>query len=270
MTGLNVNYVIHVEGGDSLDADDFDGSISLNNVTCHQWRTEYTGPTSMWPYSYWDCADPDDAPTAYEARVADAANGLPDDFKTVLSNVSLYIFDTGSDHNYFFQPSSWVGATAYGAQVSSLEYAAVFDTVTVNGSPTDVSEFARGAAMHEFAHLLDAYSSFPSQQTGAGTFGAASSADQTSIAASTCAAVFGSAGNPFCGSYGNPWLALHGKYINPQNTNSEMFAFGFQNCSGFAPEPEALNNAEGSMTEINKYFDGNPTGTDSFWPGGCP
>jgi hypothetical protein len=63
---------------------------------------------------------------------------------------------------------------------------------------------------------------------------------------------------------GNPWQIFVSNFIGTQNVNSEMFAFGFQNCSGLGVYNGDLETAESSLTHINTFFNG------TYWPGGCP
>ncbi|CAN5209512.1 hypothetical protein BH10CYA1_BH10CYA1_43390 [soil metagenome] len=256
-SGFSPDRIIRVEGGAAIaDNTKFDGFIKLNDVKCQQWRVSET-----WPYSYWDCANPE-VPTDFEKRVAPAANALP--FKAALEGVSMYIFNVDSDYNAFMKPAIPAN-NVYGIKITSRKFFAVFDTVTISGVATDVSEFLRGAAMHEIGHFVDINSGNPSTS---GAFSAASAADQGSIAADTCDNVFG-LGAGYCTGYADPWLTLYGKFISGQSTDSEMFAFGFQNCSGFSGEALALENAEAKMGSVNNYFNGNPKGTNAYWPGGC-
>lgn len=275
LTPLNVNKVIKVNGGNSLRSaaeNDF-GRIKLNTITCQQ-RT--TGQTT-WPVAYWNCAHPDGSDLD-ETNVRDAIKAIP--FKTLLTNGSTpynpYIFDKASDAISFFSDSGYPTVGVLGVHRGALLTVSVWRQMDRgDGTFADVSDFMRGAAMHEIGHAVDSLSASPSQIA---PFSTASASDQASIAATACTTVFGGGGfnaTVFCNTnagFGNSWQILSGVFIKQQNVNSEMFAFGFQRCSGWPVYFQELVNAETHMTEVYKFFDGNPSGTNAFWPGAgaCP
>jgi hypothetical protein len=180
-TALNINSVVIVDAGKAAPLATQDGTIALNGVTCGQWKIGVGAPNNAWPLTYWDCANPT-APTQNESNVGVKVSLLPATFKNTLGGqkVNLYVMNKASDFDLFFQPDPSIG-NVYGAEITSLNLAVVFDKI-LNGA--DVSLYAKGDMMHELAHLIDAYTNFPSQNNK--TFTAASKSDQTYLAGQTC------------------------------------------------------------------------------------
>lgn len=273
---LDVNKYFKVDGGDSLlsAAENDFGVVTLNNVECQQ-RTTGQG---TWPKSYWNCANQSGS-TDEEKSIESAMIDLPSDFKNTLGSnggTSIYVFPIVDTNNNFFYNYDVGPNRINGIATPEARRAVVFNS-RHNGSATDdISDYLRGHLMHEIGHLIDAYNGYPSQVL-AGTFPAAVASDETAFTGTqnpqnpTCMQVFND--NIFCGYHSNdphPWYTLKAAFINPQNVNSEMFAFGFQSCSGFGPFDGPLDNAEALMVNTNEYFNGNPKGTNAYWPGGCP
>lgn len=278
-TGFDVNKYIKVDGGQNLlgSAENDFGRITLNSVACQQ-RT--TGQTSSWPKAYWNCANPDGSLTT-DGDMRDAVVGLPSSFKTTLgdtnNNAQLYIMLDGSKFNNYFQPSTWIGTPVGYNLPSDYEHgvAVVFET-TLSG--VDYTPYLRANIMHEIAHLLDEYITPHPISTTAWTSKRDLTKDDMegdwpSPQNPTCMDVFNF--QPLCDlpKYQNtdPWQILQSEFMGGQNLDQELFAFAFQNCSGYQVEnsgvttAKGLNNAERStyMRDVYDYMN------VTFWPGGC-
>jgi len=275
---INVSNSIQVDGGSTLwSTGGFDGSISLNGISCTQ---QAVGTT--WPKSYWDCAltNPTDPPTSREQAIAPAAQSLPSSFKTTLSNmnVALFIYKQTPDYETFTAYPMALPLVAGFNDVSSST-AEVFE----NGpNQLDVSQYLQGDIMHELGHLMDAYSSTLSQQP-------AFQGDQTQTIRNitgrwpvtqdpTCAALFGNStdaqticatlpGRGPLGAINTPWDVYLNWLIqsNVANTiSAELFAESFQYCSGYPLYRAPLQFVEGTVYEIDLF-----QYQASFYGGAC-
>ncbi|HEY9785671.1 MAG TPA: hypothetical protein V6D17_09740 [Candidatus Obscuribacterales bacterium] len=102
---VNVNFIIKVDGGDSIGDAAFAGFVKLNGIKCQQWQTGL----NSWPKTWWDCVNPDN-PTGSEATIADAANSLQAGLKSLLGttltpnnpSVQIYVMPTVNSYRSFF------------------------------------------------------------------------------------------------------------------------------------------------------------------------
>lgn len=266
ITNFDVNKYIKVDGGDSLvigAGNDF-GRIRMNSITCQQ-RTTGQGD---WPYAYWNCANPDES-LQVELDMVTAVVGLPNgtgQFRQTLGahNPQLYVMTSGYDWLGYFgedigQPIGFTNTTDFETYVS-----VVFEFT----ESTDQSNFLPGNMMHEIAHLLDAYTN-TTATNGWTTKSAMTESDLKGTwpnpQSPTCMQVFNN--QNLCNAYANtsPWAILNQQYMGGQPAQLELFAFAFQNCSGYPVYAAPLNTAEQStyMRDIYDFMD------QTYWPGGC-
>jgi hypothetical protein len=125
-------------------------TVTSGGVTCGQYNRG-TG----FPATYWDCITPN-TNTSNAVTAANAANGLPSNVKTVLTNVNaqIYLFNSPTDYANFSGGSPIGGA--FGAihtgspNDSTANMAAIFKTATVAGTPnTDLSNYYAGNILQQ-------------------------------------------------------------------------------------------------------------------------
>lgn len=158
--GINVPYVINVDGGDGLTPAGFAGSIALNGVTCQQWKTV----AATYPQVAWDCITP--ASGANISTLVSAGASLSSTLQNQLGNlitpppaapkVGLFAMTSLVEHEKFFGiPASGKYANQYG--ISFLNWLRVASTfaqsqgvsnATLSGSPAIMV----GALVHELGH----------------------------------------------------------------------------------------------------------------------
>jgi hypothetical protein len=268
---LRVNIIIKVDAGSNALVATQAGTIALNGVTCNQWKTGTGTGSTSWPMTYWNCAHAVSQP--YEIAVSDALLGLPSSFKTKIGiqEVPVYIFDTGANFDSYFISGVTIG-NPLGISNIAIKYIAVFETVL----GVDYTAFMQGHIMHEVGHLIDNYTTpLPSLSTAFAT----AQGETISLMTGTwpdpkipsCALVYGSSAdaNSLCAFYNlnNPWQVFQLAFIQSLAAqNAEMFAYGFQNCSGYPLSNNAANEAQQSifMKDIWDYMN------SVIWPGGCP
>lgn len=257
---------VKVDGGENQPSNSLYGSIKSNGLECQQYKTAF----SIWPKTFWDCNDHQNLNTA-ESNVRDAAGGLESDastFSTLLSGVkdnSLSVFKNNGDFNTFFgAPADPDNAIVSGLNIDTIGVLAVF---AQDASGGDISQSMRGAAMHEIGHFVNVFSSPDPAQNPPFTGIVTSVKTTMENPNTTCLQVFNS--STFCGS-NNTWDALILEFIgagaSPAKINEEMFAFGFQQCSGFDTNETELNFATTSSAAfdpVRTYMNG------TLWPQGC-
>jgi hypothetical protein len=266
---LNVNAVVQVEAGSASPVTVQDGTISLNGVSCGQWKAGTGNGNTTWPFSYWDCAN--STPSSHDTLVAPAVTGLPASFKTTLGahNVATYILTNDANYNSFFSPTTPL-TTAISISDISINVAAVFETQGV-----DQSSYLRGNMMHELGHFLDNYNSPTASGTPAFVSAVTSARNAMTgtwpaTPSPTCSQVYGTSALAvsLCNGYPttNPWQIYLTTYIQAQSLNAESFAYAFQNCSSFPVQSTPLVAAYQSsfMMSLYTYMNG------TFWPSGCP
>ena len=237
----------------------FEGTITNRQVTCKEWKID-----ASWPKFYWNCSNPTD-PTINQESIKGAMSGLPSSFKATLGTgptpVSVYVFFIANDYNEYFNAAIQTQGLN-GISQNSVNRAAVFDRRRNGATIVNISQFLRGHLMHELAHLIDGRTNLPSQNP---SFTVPSNDDRAFIQAQPCMAVFND--QQFCADHNadaDSLVSLDTAFIAGQNIHSEMFAFGFQNCSGFGVKDGALDFAEqNAMTNIFNFMN------TTFWPGGC-
>ncbi len=161
--GINVPVIIRVDGGGSRVPGDSYGSISLNYVTCKQWKTN----AATYPRFAWDCITPDTG--ANIATLVTAGASLSSTLQldlAVLNSplpanpaVGVYAMNQLYDFESFFgKPHVGPYSAEFGrSSVSWLRVSATFATsggtsnATISGSPTIMV----AALVHELGHHLD-------------------------------------------------------------------------------------------------------------------
>jgi hypothetical protein len=154
---FDVNKVINVDSGSNSGTNVFGGSISLNGVTCRQWKTNFD-----WPKSYWAC-NGNDPPSAADQTPAQAANTLPGNIKSLLGlthDTHLYTFTDANVFNDYFTRSE--ALTASGAtfqdqsSFSNPIYVAVFqNSQRLGGYAAHTTENLNELTQHEIGHAID-------------------------------------------------------------------------------------------------------------------
>lgn len=266
---LNVNALMKVDGGASIQMSDFDGSISHDGITCQQYPLSTS--TANQP-RFWSCLNPV-TPTLVPAAI----NAIPTGLQAKIKGLHTYVFPVYSNYNTFFKtvgvfvvPAGALGVTA---PKVPLNVSAVWVS---SGSPVDYTTYLRGNMMHEIGHLLD--QNISPTPSAVAAFRTAEQATITAMTGTpnpqtpTCQDVYG-VNSQRCPSADTPWKIFQDNYIRVQDQHKEMFADAFQNCSN--PDdgnggPNQLfdvseNHAQQSiyMKDIWTYFNLH------FWTGGC-
>ncbi|HEY9784412.1 MAG TPA: hypothetical protein V6D17_03350 [Candidatus Obscuribacterales bacterium] len=161
---LVVNRFVTVDAGPNTAPSVFDGSISLNGVTCQQWKFTNDG---SFPATYWNCVNPG-APSAHDQIPASVAQSIPNaSTKTLLSNhgTQLFVFLNPHDESLFFVdediPSS-TGVTFpidYSTPTETAVFQGCTDCAGHAGSYTLTDPQLQEATAHEIGHAVD-FSSF--------------------------------------------------------------------------------------------------------------
>lgn len=159
---INVPYVFYVDGGSSNSVTDM-GAISLNSVTCHQYKTV----AAIYPKVGWDCITPDSG--ANISTLVSAGASLPTTIQNQLANlispppaapkVGVFAHLDLPSHEKFFglTPSGIYGKQFGISYVSWLRLSSTFaesqgvSNATLSGSPTIMV----AALVHELGHNLD-------------------------------------------------------------------------------------------------------------------
>lgn len=159
---INVPYVFYVDGGSSNTVTDM-GAISLNSVTCHQWKTV----AAVYPKVGWDCITPDSG--ANISTLVSAGASLPTTIQNQLANLispppaapKIGVFahkDLPSHEKFFGLTASGSYSKQFGiSYVSWLRLSSTFaesqgvSNATLSGSPTIMV----AALVHELGHNLD-------------------------------------------------------------------------------------------------------------------
>jgi hypothetical protein len=144
-----------VNGGDGLNVTGFDGSITLANVPCRQWKIGTGTGNTTWPKTYWKCANPDTVTSDVYTAPAEFANSLNAMLKSQLNanNNELYVFSNVTDFNAYFNfsaSSTTPSATRFYPLAGVPENAL---TALFKASPT--VEQLKELTAHELAHNLD-------------------------------------------------------------------------------------------------------------------
>jgi len=246
LQGINVPMIIRVDGGPNLGTSGNDGSISLNGVTCQQWKTN----AQTYPKVGWDCIDPTGGTNIATLVSAGASfsTTIQFDLAVLVSPppadpmVGVYAMNSLLQFQQFFGKTQ-VGpyTNQYGINNRSwLRVASTFknssngDNATLSGSPTIMV----GALVHELGHNLDFIWGPPNQLLSSqAAWTSLGSPDFAYMDSQPCNGVFFQA---TCDAY------------SATNTNSQIFAIQF---------PE-INNADerfAAMFEhVESVLTGNP------------
>lgn len=170
---INVNASMIVDGAPSLNAQPFDGLISLNEVDCEQIRAS---DQSSWPRSYWSCDSA--APSSNRQDVLIGASLLSPALKSLLAptlssdnpKVQIYAMKNATDF-YAFQGHELAPGDqtqgVFGTSYAPVRFSAAHMNVTVlidiptpdfNQSP----KLIQISIIHELAHQLDYIWNLPS------------------------------------------------------------------------------------------------------------
>ncbi|CAN5147472.1 hypothetical protein BH10CYA1_BH10CYA1_62460 [soil metagenome] len=153
-TNFDVNQHINVDGGTKIANTDFDGSITLNGVTCQQWKTS----NATWPLGWWECvtigsqAHPG-TPTPLDSTFSTVAlfSGL-DGVRSRLGGTyptQIYTFATTADWQTFFVSSS-LSSDTLGVTISFGD--TVYTSVFEDGIDENI---ASQVGAHELGHAAD-------------------------------------------------------------------------------------------------------------------
>lgn len=154
---FDVHKLIKVDGGDSIQTSDFHGSITLNNVTCRQWKNTHT-----WPATHWNCTGND--PEEDEDLVPDTVaynlytvDGLTT-FET--NKVVISVFTNATDMGYWFSLTPNTAAGGYTIKDTGWDHIYVNPflngTRGKSGETITYSEVQMAeVAAHEMGHAMD-------------------------------------------------------------------------------------------------------------------
>lgn len=210
VTTLLVNQNIKVDGGSSIDSTHFDGSITINSVTCQQWKTS----GMAWPKTFWDCVNPT-APTAAEKSIAFGAStfitsaivNTPGQLGSASNNIQIYAMKSYNDYAEFFEGTSSTLNGALGYTNYSQRASAAFDHFQ---DGTSLTQYYPGTIVHELGHEWDQIESFPGEHSAA--FLNAVDSDVAAFNALSCATAI--TGNGLPASLCTTYVPLH--YTNYQ------------------------------------------------------
>lgn len=157
---IDILKFVKVDGGTSVAATDFDGSITLNNVPCRQWKLS---GTQAWPKTHWVCTLRRDAPDNYDkaasvVALSAAFNGLRTEFSSASHKVNIFVFDVAADFNSFYYDfvASNAGGLTFRAVPSNSIYSNPWLTGSIGGPIIVYSvDQAKEVAAHEFGHAFD-------------------------------------------------------------------------------------------------------------------
>jgi hypothetical protein len=149
---IDANAIIQVDGGSMLGTSDFDGSISLNNVTCQQ---NVTSNSPTWPASYWDCSA---KYGNYLSPSSVVASNLSSTLrmKTGTSRIKLYVFHYIADYQNFFKstPPTEAGETWVAVGTTPNIYSSVWLVNPASSNPFSDTTL-REVTIHETGHAFD-------------------------------------------------------------------------------------------------------------------
>lgn len=147
-----------VNGGDGLNVSGFDGSITLANIPCRQWKIGTGTGNASWPKTYWKCANPDTVTSDVYTAPADFANGLNVTLKGQLgaNNNELYVFLNQANFTAYLNlpitGSTVPAATRFYPNEADIIPENVLTSIF---KPTPTKEQLNELAAHEFGHNLD-------------------------------------------------------------------------------------------------------------------
>jgi hypothetical protein len=161
----NFNVIKHIEvdGGSSIDPSDFDGSMTINGVTCQQWKLH---SEDLFTDTYWNCANPA-SPQASDEIPVEAARALIANSTTTAaltsSTVRIFVHTNYATHNAFFNDVATAQEPGYTFREPNT--AGVPVIVSVQKNCTDCAghtglyaftdkEF-KEIGMHEVGHAID-------------------------------------------------------------------------------------------------------------------
>jgi hypothetical protein len=162
---FDVNAVITVDGGTAVPATSFDGAISLNGISCRQWKMTYQ--TGTFPPTFWDCVGTV-PPGAQEQIPPNQANGinavLQSDFTSVYSGLQVYVFANATAYNTFWTDvrTSTSGGFTFDELISGATTKYVYTAPFESGNIEDNSQHTYSPAQynevsaHEQGHAIDA------------------------------------------------------------------------------------------------------------------
>jgi len=267
--GIRPNVIFNVNAGDLSPVTIQAGTVSLNGVSCIQWKTGTGTGSTSWPKAYWNCAHA--VPESYETAVPNAVLGIPVSFRNLLGTheVPMYIFQFTTNFESFFKGET--AENVLGTSSITTPYAVIFE---YSGGDNFTSALP-ASMMHELGHLVDAFTIPPfasdvtAYQTALNSTISAMTGSWPTPQVPTCAQVFGTSpdANALCATHTaeNPWEIFSGQFNGGQDTYREMFANAFQVCSGY---PGYLVTKEAALrssyaSSLRNYFN------TVFWPGGC-
>lgn len=128
-------------------------TVTSGGITCGQYNRG-----AGFPATYWDCITPN-TDTSNAVTAANAANGLPANVKTALTNVNaqIYLFNSPADYASFSGGNPIVGA--FGAihtgspNDGTATMAAIFKTASIAGVNTDLSAYYKGNILQQLGRI---------------------------------------------------------------------------------------------------------------------
>jgi len=171
-TAINVLSTINVNGGPETTGP-YDGTISLNGVTCQQWLSDNALDSDYdWLTTFWDCAGVTTETTNDSYPQADTNLALSSTLRTITgtSRINLFVFSNQADLNNFFQLSrsgDYVGVTFQaGPGPETTLYSSVTETYDGGSGGSTALQAQEGeVTIHELGHAFDDLLG-PSTQSG--------------------------------------------------------------------------------------------------------
>jgi len=155
-SAIEVGQIIFVNAGASAAVSDFDGSISINGVSCQQHKTAI----ASWPSATWDCTSGN--AVVYPA-VANAAIALPEPYvryPLVTNNTQLFTMLNLSDWNKFFGNYTQTGGnTDLGETISDTTNGFVASTIFAQDGNGTTNSYPAAETVLQLGQAVDvAYS----------------------------------------------------------------------------------------------------------------
>lgn len=162
---INFNVIKHIEvdGGSSIDPSDFDGSMTINGVTCQQWKLH---SEDLFTDTYWNCANPA-SPQASDEIPVEAARALIANSTTTAaltsSTVRIFVHTNYATHNAFFNDVATAQEPGYTFREPNTAGVPVIVSVQKNctdclghtGPYAFTDKEFKELTMHEVGHAID-------------------------------------------------------------------------------------------------------------------
>lgn len=158
---IDILQYVKVDGGADVTSAGDDGSITLNNVKCRQWKLD---GGLVWPNVHWVCTVNRELPQAKDKAASDLAvspafNSLRISFSNPLHKVNIFVFDDSAGFNSFW--NEVLDPVAGGLTFRIPNSNNIYVNPWLSGStginvpePYDANQ-ASEVAGHEFGHAFD-------------------------------------------------------------------------------------------------------------------